>query len=352
MGKAYAVITIRKLKTTKQLVDCFKHNERIYNTTNADPFKRHLNQYVKDLNGKTYVDAYNDTISEMNIIGAYNKKPRSDAVKGMEIIMRYSKEADGELDVEKWIEECEKYLRKTFNPPDQMVTYTDENGEVKTHKIDNLKYMVVHYDEGLPHIHAFVTTIDDRGHPNANYYTGGKKKMRDIQSSYGEAMRPLGLERGEYKSIATPEEPKRYYRNVTKSSRAELSDVQEGESAEQYRKRANVEFQDEKLHHLSEIVRMKQEKVQALSEQQKYFDTKHESLLAQSKLLWKLKKALGMKQLTEDDIERVANAYSEKKILDEAIEKHPDPKVKEYFSNFVQKFKKKEKKRRKNQEIS
>ena len=54
MGKNYAFLTCRKLKTSKDFKDAFCHNERIYNVTNADPTREHLNKHPIDLNGKTY----------------------------------------------------------------------------------------------------------------------------------------------------------------------------------------------------------------------------------------------------------------------------------------------------------
>ena len=89
---------------------------------------------------------------------------------------------------------------------------------------ESVKACICHRDELTPHLSLLVLP-DHAGKLNARYYTGGKQKMRQLWTEYGEAMRPFGLERGREYSPAKHQDIKAYYAAVNKG--AELARVRE-----------------------------------------------------------------------------------------------------------------------------
>lgn len=89
---------------------------------------------------------------------------------------------------------------------------------------ESVKACICHRDELTPHLSLLVLP-DHAGKLNARYYTGGKQKMRQLWTEYGEAMRPFGLERGREYSPAKHQDIKAYYAAVNKG--AELAKVRE-----------------------------------------------------------------------------------------------------------------------------
>ena len=64
-------------------------------------------------------------------------------------------------DTARWVEKSVEWLQKTFNPEDNRIAVKGEDGEIiREIRSDNVKSVVVHMDEAVPHIHAFVVPID------------------------------------------------------------------------------------------------------------------------------------------------------------------------------------------------
>lgn len=89
---------------------------------------------------------------------------------------------------------------------------------------ESVKACICHRDELTPHLSLLVLPEHD-GKLNARHYTGGKAKMRQLWTEYGQAMKPLGLERGREYSPAKHQDIKAYYRAVNQG--AELAKVRE-----------------------------------------------------------------------------------------------------------------------------
>jgi hypothetical protein len=79
---------------------------------------------------------------------------------------------------------------------------------------DQLASVVLHLDELTPHLHILCI-------PRVRTAAGGwklnskalfdRERLRELQTSYGDAMAPLGIRRGEPGSIATHAEARQYY---------------------------------------------------------------------------------------------------------------------------------------------
>ena len=325
MSKNYAVVKLCKLKSTSDFAESFKHNTRLYKVSNADPDKEYLNREAVGLNGLSYEGAYKRTIRELKIAGRPERTIRKDAVRGFEVILTYSREGNGTFSQDERIKANVDWLRKTFNPPDMEIHFKDAHtGKEQSMQIDNVKHVIVHNDESCPHIHAFIVPIDERGNLNAKYYTAGRQTMRAMQDSYAKAMAPFGLERGEYKSIAEAEEIKRFYTGLTNAVRAELPPPYPGEKTEAYRERANEAYKDEMIHHRMDVVKLKQEVVEAHSDGKREREALARYNHTIGKQVRSLQRVMGCDELGERELKDIKHTMKQAKDLEYAKENYPD----------------------------
>lgn len=75
---------------------------------------------------------------------------------------------------------------------------------------DRLVRATIHLDESTPHIHAVTVPVDDRGRLNARDLFG-PGQLVELQTSYGQAVQHLGLERGLRHSQAQHIEVRQFY---------------------------------------------------------------------------------------------------------------------------------------------
>ncbi|MDR8284580.1 plasmid recombination enzyme, partial [Acinetobacter baumannii] len=76
---------------------------------------------------------------------------------------------------------------------------------------DRIVTASIHRDEATPHLSAFVVPLTQDGRLSAKEFIGGRDKMRADQTSFAEAVRALGLERGIEGSRATHQRVQSYY---------------------------------------------------------------------------------------------------------------------------------------------
>lgn len=224
----YCFMRFDKIKTTSGFEGKFGHNFRTINVPNADPSLRHLNEeLIKMPDGETYESMYKRKIDEAYRGGT---RPRKDAVQGLEFVVAYNpRTVDKTFDEEAWKAESVKWLQDTFGK-------------------ENVISAVLHKDEPAdsPHIHAVVIPMVNN-RLNAKYYTGGKKAVSEMQTSYGKYMEKVGLERGIQFSHAKHTDIKRFYGAVNKEIQKELPPPEKSENAYEYRERANKTFIDSNL---------------------------------------------------------------------------------------------------------
>lgn len=224
-------MTIEKIKNTKQMLGKYNHNYREINVLNADPDKKYLNEELVSLSGKNYKEAFEERTAKLGY--GTNKKIRSNAVYGFEVLTTFSREDVDHVDLEKWKENNTKWLKETFN------ANPEKYG-------DNVLSIVYHGDEpGNVHCHAFIVPIDDKGHLNARYYVQSRQKMVNLQDSYGSLMKSEHqLKRGVSGSKARHQDIKRYYTALNMTLEKDLPDFKEHESLMDYRTRVNEIYKD------------------------------------------------------------------------------------------------------------
>lgn len=217
----YAVCRVKKLKSYA-LGMASAHNLRTMPVHNADPEETKNNKrWTKFGSDENLVSLVKSRLNEVGI-----DKPRKDAVVAVEVFVsaspQYFRPTDpskyGKYEQEKldqWRKNTEKFLR-------------DRYGE-------NLVEMILHVDEGTPHIHAMVVpavtktkskrrTNDEieKKIPAKTYTTAtldaksmfNKFALIKLQTDYALAVEDLGLERGMRGSKAVHSAVKQYYELV------------------------------------------------------------------------------------------------------------------------------------------
>ncbi len=239
MADAYAILLIDKVKSPGRLVLKYEHNLRLRDDIpNIIPDKIDENETLIPLprvSGKelNYAEAFRKRIGELTYYKDH--KVRKNAVLAYEVVLKFSNVPSVNIDI--WKEKSIEWLKEKFN-------IAPDGG-------DNVINAILHMDEvGGPHIHAIVIPIDPRGHLNATYFTDGRKAMSNLQTSYAEAVKDAGLERGLQGSSATHISIRRMY-----ASNKEIQNIpepNEGETA--------IEFRDRVLENLQTICAAKRRK--------------------------------------------------------------------------------------------
>lgn len=234
----YAYMALKKVKSINQLSGCMKHTLRLMHVINADSGSSSFNDEIIKMTDQNFVAAYRTRIAASEYYK--NRAVRKDAVKAIEVMMTYSRDDIDKIKIGEWKEANRKWLINTF-------------GE------DNVVSAVYHGDESTPHIHAIVIPMV-KGHLNCKFYMGGKTKLRILQSSYADAMKPFGLKRGLENSKASHKEIQKFYAEFNRENNKELPPVTytngQPESAEEYRMRANQVYNKANITNLRELNRM------------------------------------------------------------------------------------------------
>lgn len=328
---AYSILRYEPIYTKSDMGQRYMHNVRRYNVKNADPEKTGLNEQLISTNGMSFERIYRDTVNELTLQGSQKRKIRRDAILGFEIIIRYSREVyaeewekeNGKFDEEGWKQASLEWLDRSFNPEGHRFVYTDKEGNEKTGRTGNVKSAVVHYDEGSPHIHAFIVPVDDKGKLNASFYLerGPWHRWHD---SFNEKMKQFHLMPGEKYSVATPEQHAKYQNEIVRAVSPGLPDVRDGESAEEYKKRAERVFVREKCHHRDDVVKMNQKVVKAKSHEtiaeKKAEGLKEEVFAARSFF----KAAIGKEAPSDSEIRSLVREIRDSRKLDRGLGEYPD----------------------------
>lgn len=181
------VFRVAKIKTKSAAQGKTKHNYRLMDTPNADAERTAtLNkEYINS--GQVDYWSLAEARIEEGIAKTARGKPRTvrdDQVRAVEIVLTASPEwfkrgPDGQAEdmrASKWVADNLEFLKKTF-------------GE------KNVVSFTLHQDEKTPHIHAVVIPLTEKGHLSADKIFN-PETLKDLQTTYAQAMAPHGLERG------------------------------------------------------------------------------------------------------------------------------------------------------------
>lgn len=227
--KNYCILRIEKVHSLGSLKTREAHNFRELPLSHVDITRANKNEELFNQSGLNYEELWYQRIKEAEVESGVPISIRKNAIRAYEIVTTFS--GGAELDMEEWKKANIKWMCDTF-------------GE------KNVLSMQYHDDEAVPHIHSIVVPIDGRGHLCARSFTGGKAKMKKLQSSYGKAMEPLGLSRGERYTRAKNQNLHRFYTAVENAAKAEVPPIEENEDYDSYFNRLNHFIQGVELAHL------------------------------------------------------------------------------------------------------
>lgn len=203
--KSYSIARISKMKSFVQARGMSRHNNREFDTPNADEEKTPDNI---QLVGTGDIEA--DVKKRITESGMDLKKIRKNAVLAVDHMLtaspeyfRPNGERPGEYDqqrLDNWVKASMKFLK-------------DEYG-------DNLVNAKLHLDESTPHIHAVMVPVHhdpNKRQPTnlrAKEWFNGRDKLVEFQDKYHKATEHLGLERGIPGSRAKHQRVKAYYSHL------------------------------------------------------------------------------------------------------------------------------------------
>ncbi len=305
----YSCLRVAKIKSTANLAASYKHNYRIAETKNADPQKRHLNDECISLNGKTYGEAFQEKIE--NLEHYENHKIRKNATYAIEVITSFSREDIGNVNIEEWKKDNAEWLQATFN------ANREKYG-------NNVISMMIHNDEeGNIHSHAMVIPIDANGKLNASYYIDGADKLRALQDSYGQKMeRNHNLKRGIAKEItrADHQDVKHFYANMNAEyySRNLIPEPSKDDTLETYREKVLNYSKDLKGSHLRE---MESERQKVMSAEKRIEDKINNETIKLHSENKALKKEL---KNNKKDIRELERTFGELPVMQAKLKEHDE----------------------------
>lgn len=197
---AYAILRVAKLKAAVNVRGSAYHIERLQPTPNARPGIEN-----------PWAAGGPNIYERAKAVWAKIPKIKKDTVHGIEVVMTASPEAfqgDNAIDLDKWAQDNVAWLKKQFK------------GCV-------ILGVSLQLDELTPHLQAVIIPTDRKpdGTPflNAKKYVGNKGHLNKMQTSYWEAVKSHGLERGIEGSTAKHTTIAQYYGILNKSAAVKLT---------------------------------------------------------------------------------------------------------------------------------
>jgi len=188
---SYAILRFEKVKALSELGNRMRHNSRVVVPENADKARLGLNRHMGNaLRGFK--------------AAAAGVKMRKNGVLAVEAVMAFSPGA--KVDLEEWQKASLAWIEKAAGK-------------------GNVLQVDLHLDEESPHLHVIFLPRDEKGKWNCRELLGGKKRLVALQSSYAEAVKGLGLERGKESGRAYIEP--QVYRELVKPFQEEVAKLRE-----------------------------------------------------------------------------------------------------------------------------
>ena len=170
----YAIMRFQKYKvgSVANIERHQRHRDRLRNR--AHPEREDENRTWKRYDETMYKTVRKAIKEQERTTG---RKVRKDANVLCELVLTFSPEMEGQVNLPDWVRANFAWVRKTF-------------GKGKMIRAD------LNRDETTTHLHCFVIMTDEQGRFNSSRFFNKKKQIIEMQDSYADAMAPFGLERG------------------------------------------------------------------------------------------------------------------------------------------------------------
>ena len=184
-----AIMRCKKLSSMGSVASSLQHCYRERETQNADAARTPENEHQAAKSTDEAMGKLRELLPE---------KRRKDAVLAVEYVMTASPE---------WWEKASKAQQQEFfNQSHKWLA--------SKYGAQNVFVATIHRDETSPHLSAFVVPLTKDGRLSAKEFIGNRTQMTADQTSFAEAVRHLGLERGVEGSKARHTSISDYYRRV------------------------------------------------------------------------------------------------------------------------------------------
>lgn len=279
---AFAIMRCKKLKSAASVAASLSHCFRDRETANADSSKTVLNAHLRAESAAEGMD---------KLMSLLPQKRRKDAVLAVEYLMTASPD---------WWKNASSEQQDVFFQK-SLTWLAQKYGQ------DRIVVATVHRDETSPHLSAFVVPLTRDGRLSAKEFIGDRAQMSIDQTTYAEAVKELGLERGVKGSRAKHQTVKAFYAALEKGTQAVPQLTLEDVKAKSQRKWLvfrSREPREAVLERLNTKLRVEVEPVAQIASTARFERSRaeqmHETALAMGKQLETLKKAL--RGLGKDDV--------------------------------------------------
>lgn len=181
-----AILRFEKLKSLSAVSSFERHGKdraRLVNRSHPEREQYNREYIPKVYEGKTMVERWRECVGDATV--------RSNAVYAIEAVLAFSPEQESFIrqNRESWMKVNAKWLSSTFESSRNIISL----------RVDE--------DEKTLHAHALIIPMHD-GKLNCKHYLNGKRCLSELQTSYANAMKEFGLDRGTC-WLDHPEEPTR-----------------------------------------------------------------------------------------------------------------------------------------------
>ena len=195
----YAIIRTNKISQLNSINAVLRHNRREVEVASATKGIKNPKLIFPQIEKNQAIGSYSQFLNSR--LTQTGKRTRRDAIRGVEVLMSFSKNSLAESELKNWVKDSVEFVADFFGG------------------WGNIYDVQFHADELTPnedgtslspsyHIHALISPIID-GRLCTKEYLGGKVKMQNLQTQYADKMQKYGLQRGK---------PKEYTRAVHKNS--------------------------------------------------------------------------------------------------------------------------------------
>ena len=327
-------MTLDKLKSYNQVNKAYKHNYReLKDELHVNSELSYLNkEYIDNPSGEPYSKRIQNIIKQAKKNNTMSKV-RKNAVYAYEVVLTFSREAEGSFDVYQWADKNIEWLKKTFNVGGN----------------NNVISAMLHLDEsGAPHIHAIVVPMDERGRLCASRFTPNPASLIKLQTDYAKEMECFKLERGEKRKSSKYTDLQDYfYKEFDEALAKELPLIRQQETIEEYRKRADEEYKRANVERMKAELELNNQREKFLTQISLLHKQLEEEKSNSKKTKEKLKALYGkmIDYIIEnenvsdekDAMELIKKDLQEYSTLKKAIDNYPDEKVRKKLQKTIKK---------------
>lgn len=282
-NKSYGSMHIEGIKTMRNLVSRYEHDMRLSWAETACPDADIYNDYLIKVQNNNIRQAAEERLRNLGYgYGKEDKHIKSNERIAFEVVMDFTPEMAGKINIKDFEADCLEWLKNEFDPcadkyGSNILAFA-YHGDEKSNLSENGE------DLGNGHIHAIIQPVDEHGNLNVNRFLGDRRNFVRMQNSFYEHVsKKHGLSRGEKGCISQHESNRQYNKRIASENKKGNIKPKEHEQIHDYEKRVKETFKIINAKNQSERTRLQTANIHLelkLSEQQQEISSL-ENLLSQ-----------------------------------------------------------------------